>query len=522
MLEFLVNNDFLSSILAFVIVLIPAVIIHEFGHLLAAKAVGITVLEFGVGFPPRIVRLFRWGETEFTLNLLPLGGFVRPFGEDMIRPLSEEETAKQRVELIDQITEQPPRDLERDFKPTAPVYPNERAELEARGVRNIRAVNEVRPLSRIFFMAAGALANFASAIVIFIIIGLIGVPQTNGTRVFLADVPADSALATAGFQANDFIETINGEKFDTAREYFRRLGELGGTEVVLGIQREIAPEQFERRTLNVTLDEATATVLNSLADAAGALMVTGVVEGSPAAAAGLQPDDNIIAINGRDLTQEEDPFLSLQEISKEYEGRAVSIVVLRNGESTTLEITPLVNPPQGQGRIGVTLDPHFVDSQSQILYADGPDQYDYQALSVVDSISYGLERTGEILRTIVEFPVRLLNRQIQPGEDRIISIVGVSQYGGEILQDSITEGRPIMILNYMALISIALGMTNLLPIPALDGGRILFVIIEIVRGKPMAPEREGLIHLIGLAFLLSIGIIFILNDILNPITNSLP
>ena len=137
-------------------------------------------------------------------------------------------------------------------------------------------------------------------------------------------------------------------------------------------------------------------------------------------------------------------------------------------------------------------------------------------------MGYGLERTGEILRTIVEFPVRLLNRQTQPEENRNISIVGVSQLGGAFLQESIAEERPIMILNFMALISIALGMTNLFPIPALDGGRILFVIIEMIRGKPMAPEREGVIHLIGLAFLLSIGIIFILNDILNPITNVLP
>jgi regulator of sigma E protease len=519
MLDFLINNDFWSSIIAFVIVLIPAVIIHELGHLFAAKAVGITVLEFGIGFPPRILKLFRWGETEFTLNLLPLGGFVRPFGEDMIRPLSEEETAKQRVELIDQITEQPPRDGERDFKPTAPVYINERAELEARGVKNIRAVNEVRPLSRIFFMAAGALANFASAIVIFILIGVIGVPQPDGTRVFLAQVPAESALAQAGFQSNDFIETLNGEKFATSREFFRRLAELSGTPVEVSIQREVAENQLETQTLTFTPDETTSS---ALASASGVLAVTAVIEGSPAAAAGLEANDEIIEINGVDLRIEEDPYATLQQLSKDLEGTAVSIVVLRNGEATTLEITPRVNPPEGQGRIGVQLNPHFVDTQSQVQFEEGPAQYEYIPLSVGDSIVYGLERTADILRTIVEFPVRLLNRQTQPEENRIISIVGVSQLGGRFLQESIAEERPIMILNFMALISIALGMTNLLPIPALDGGRILFVIIEMVRGKPIAPEREGLIHLIGLAFLLSIGIIFILNDILNPVTNILP
>jgi regulator of sigma E protease len=521
MLDSLVNNDFLSSIIAFVIVLIPAVIIHELGHLLAAKAVGITVLEFGIGFPPRLLKLFRWGETEFTLNLIPLGGFVRPFGEDMIRPLTEEETAKQRVELIDQIADQPPHESERDFKPTQPVYPNERAELEARGVRNIRAVNEVRPLSRIFFMAAGALANFASAIVVFIIIGLIGVPQPDGTRVFLTNVPQDSALAAAGFQTEDFIETLNGEKFPTSREFFRSLSELTGTQVEVTVQRATEPDSdtLETLTLTFTPDEALSS---SLADASGALTVESIQENSPGYAAGMELEDNIVEINGVDLTQEENPFATLQEISKEFEGTPVSIVVIRDGEPTNLELIPRVNPREGQGRIGVGINPHFVDPESQIEYKEGPDQFEYIPLSFPDAVTYGLERTVDILRTIVEFPIRLLNRETQPGEDRIISIVGVSQLGGEFLQESISEERPIMILNFMALISIALGMTNLLPIPALDGGRILFVIIEMVRGKPIAPEREGLIHLIGLAFLLSIGIIFILNDILNPITNSLP
>ena len=82
MLDFLIGNDALSAIVAFGLVLIPAVFIHELGHFLAAKAVGIAILEFGIGFPPRLAKLFRWGETDFTLNWLPLGGFVRPKGEN--------------------------------------------------------------------------------------------------------------------------------------------------------------------------------------------------------------------------------------------------------------------------------------------------------------------------------------------------------------------------------------------------------------------------------------------------------
>ncbi len=103
MLDFLVGNDALSAIVAFAFVLIPAIFIHEMGHFLAAKAVGITILEFGIGFPPRMLTLFTRGETEYTLNWLPIGGFVRPLGEDFVRPVAQEEAARDRKQLEERL-----------------------------------------------------------------------------------------------------------------------------------------------------------------------------------------------------------------------------------------------------------------------------------------------------------------------------------------------------------------------------------------------------------------------------------
>ena len=150
MFDFLLNNDALSALVAFVLVLIPAVLIHELGHFFAAKLVGITILEFGIGMPPRAVKLFSHGGTDYTLNWLPLGGFVRPLGEDMVRQLG--------TEAVDE----------------------DREEAERRGVKKTLSVNEAPPLARIFFMAAGALANFIMAFVVFVIIALSGVPQVVG------------------------------------------------------------------------------------------------------------------------------------------------------------------------------------------------------------------------------------------------------------------------------------------------------------------------------------------------------
>jgi regulator of sigma E protease len=105
---------------------------------------------------------------------------------------------------------------------------------------------------------------------------------------------------------------------------------------------------------------------------------------------------------------------------------------------------------------------------------------------------------------------------------RPMSIVGISQAGGQFLEQSIEDQSPGLILNFIAMISIALGVTNLLPFPAFDGGRIMFVLLEIVRGRPISPEREGLVHLIGFVFFLSVGLLIILNDLLHPLPSLLP
>ena len=229
MLDFLIGNDFLSSLIAFGIVLIPAVIIHELGHFLAAKAIGITVLEFGIGFPPRVFKLFTWGETEFTLNWIPLGGFVRPLGEDMVRPLTEEETQREREQLIAQ--------HEKNLATNDESYKSEREELADRGVYEVMSVNEAKPYPRIFFMAAGALANFLSAILIFIAIGLIGVPEIVGDRIAILQLSPSSELAQIGIQPDDFIERINGNLFQDSDDFIVQLRELVGTEVVFTVLR---------------------------------------------------------------------------------------------------------------------------------------------------------------------------------------------------------------------------------------------------------------------------------------------
>ncbi len=494
MLEFLVGNDFLLSIIAFALVLIPAVIIHEFGHLLAAKAAGITILEFGIGFPPRALKLFRWGETEFTLNWIPLGGFVLPLGEDFVKPVSEEQVQRDKVKLEARYSEDQAKEKSAD----------EAAE-RVRKIAKPMSVNEAKPLSRILFMAGGALANFVSAFLLFIVIALIGLPQFAGARVTVAYVTPDSPAAVAGLQARDVIEKLNGENFNTPEEFFSRLDSLDGETATLTVRRgaegEFVEVQFPPQAVDNALQESYVWVM-------------AVVEDSPAANAGLAPGDLITSFNGETITSTDE----LIQLTNAHLGQEVMLGILRiDGTEETVTLTPRVNPPEGQGAMGISINVALTDAANGVVYQEGAPQAIYVPQSLPTAISYAAQRTSEAIGMVLRLPIDLLSGRLTPEEARPVSIVAISNIGGQIFAESIQQNQPTLILNYIALISIALGVTNLLPLPALDGGRIVFVLLEIVRGRPIKPEFEGVIHLVGLALLLSVAVVFILNDIINPI-----
>ena len=192
MLESLLANDLYSALFAFALVLVPAIIVHEIGHYLAARAVGIRILEFGIGIPPRLTRLFRWRGTDFTLNWLPFGGFVRPLGEDLVRPLDEEESVKQHA--------------------------NWDADLDTDG----QAVHEAKPRARIVFCIGGSAANLISAYLLLILSALLGVMQPIGATLEVIEAGAASAV-----RAGDRIVTLNGEPISESVELFAALAADG-------------------------------------------------------------------------------------------------------------------------------------------------------------------------------------------------------------------------------------------------------------------------------------------------------
>lgn len=345
----------MSDFVLFAAVLGALIIGHEFGHFALAKLLGVRVEEFGIGFPPKIVTMFTAGGTRFTLNLIPLGGFVRPAGED--DPAIE---------------------------------------------GGLAGSNK---MTRAAVLVAGPAANIVLAILAF----------------------------TAAF-------------------------------------RFAAPDPDR-------------------------VLITAVESGSPAEQAQLIPNDIILAVDGIEVTG----FQALQDAINERLDRPALLSVQRDGETLELELVPRPNPPEGQGPIGVTLG--------------NPTR----EVGWLQALGLGLQSTGFQFSEMVHLPARLLHGELAPDEARISGLKGMYDmmvWAGQIDRSS---QRPFLTLNLIGVISAGLALANLLPIPALDGGRLMFVAFEAVFGRRVPPQHEGLAHTVGFMVLLALIIYVNLQDFVNPI-----
>ncbi len=461
-------ENFLLGLASFVLVLVPLVIIHEFGHFIAAKLSGITVLEFGIGFPPRALTLFRKGDTIYTLNWLPIGGFVRPYGEDFVKPKTEDEMGE------------------------------DRREIEERGITNAKSVFEANPWQRMFFMAAGPGINFIAALLLFIFVALVGQPFARA-NVTVYDVQPGSPAADAGLQPGDVIASVNGQKVESADDFNTAIEDNANKTVTLIVHRDGG-------------DVAT-TLVATPSDTTGVerVYIDTVEKDMPAYAAGFLPEDVIVAVDGIDVTS----VKQLQDYTHSHEGDTITVTVLRGTERLDLPVTPKKDSG-GTVRMGIGIV--GVEPAAIGLIAVNRDETTYtRTLAPGAAIRTGVDEFVNMHKMMASFVSDLVQGKISASEARPVSPVGIGQIGAPIFEQSLNEGKMYPIVMFAALISIALAITNLLPIPGLDGGRILFVVIELIRGKPMEPEREGLINFIGVLLLLGIIFLTVVNDIVNPI-----
>jgi len=226
-------------------------------------------------------------------------------------------------------------------------------------------------------------------------------------------------------------------------------------------------------------------------------VVAAVAPGSPAETAGLQVGDVILKADDRDI-------LAIQDII-DYgwgnRGEPVVLTVQRGDDLLEIPVVPRAAPPEGEGPIGIALGPRTTIKQYKWY----------------EAIWGGIERTLTMVFLIFTVPVQLIRGLIPLDMARPVGPVGVGQIVGDAVQYSLDTGWWFPVMQMMGSLSVALAVTNLLPLPGLDGGRILFVIVEAIRGRRVDPAKEGLVHLIGLMILVAVMLFITWQDVVNPV-----
>jgi regulator of sigma E protease len=225
----------------------------------------------------------------------------------------------------------------------------------------------------------------------------------------------------------------------------------------------------------------------------GAVQVSDVAPESPAQAAGLQPGDQIIALNGQAVTVQ-----IFRDQTQQHLDQTVQIEVQRGDQNFTTALTPRSNPPEGQGAIGIVITGGLL------------------RLNPLAALGQGFIQTVRAIGATLSVPKMLIEGTIAPGDARLIGLVGMAQATSETVSYVVDTGfwYPLFVLT--GLFSAGLSIANMLPIPALDGGRLFFVLLEWIRGRRIPPEREAAYHFVGIVVLLTLMVIISFNDVLSP------
>ncbi len=481
----------LGSIIAALLIFTVIVVIHEFGHFLLAKKHGVGVPEFSVGMGPRIITVAKtaqgmrcrflcsqskfdsleeWKDvTKYSWKLFPLGGSCAMVGEDE------------------------DNDAEDSFN-TKGVW------------------------ARFSIIFAGPFFNFILAFIFsVIIIGYNGV-DIPMVRAVYEHQPAQ----TAGIQEGDIVKKVDGKKITIGREIDTHflLHPMTGKNVEVVVERDGETKTF-------TIDPHYTTYLFGFTYGAQATSTTKIEEISkdrPFDKAGLKSGDKIKSVNGRLVTngKELGNVMSQENVS----GDPVTFVIEQDGQEKTFEITPEPNKSMTLGFYAAA-----DESIKNLVAKPGQDLKEVRVNPIVRTV-YVLKYSVIEVKYWIETTVASLGNLVSGklSKDDISGPVGIVNAVGGIIDQTADYGKAlkkstwkifmdiVMNMLYMAvLLSANLGIMNLLPLPALDGGRLVFILIEAVRGKPIDPAKEGYVHFAGFVLLMLFMVFVMYNDILRII-----
>lgn len=448
-------NSVIFSLLSFILAIGVLVTVHEFGHFWVARRLGIKVLRFSVGFGrPLWKRSFGADRTEFVVAALPLGGYVRMLDE------REGEVA--------------PEELPRAF--------------------NRQGVG-----TRVAVVVAGPLFNFLFAILAYWLMFVAGVP---GLRPVVGDVTPGSYAAQAGIVAGDEILAIQGDATPTWESAVMTLLDASLDERE-AIELDVRGGAGAERRLVVRLGESAG-----LLEKGGVLHNFGlepwqlpavldeVVAGEAAEAAGLQPGDRIIAADGEPVAGWNDWV----EYVRERPEQAIRVEVSRDGTAYTLDLVPRRVTEDGvsHGFIGasVRLPDQGQHATMRVVVHHGP----------LEAVPAALGKTWEVTTLTLRTLWKMLTGKASV--ENLSGPISIARYAGESAAVGLTT-----FLAFLGIVSVSLGVLNLLPVPVLDGGHLLFYLVELVKGSPLSEAAQLAGQKIGIFLLLLLMTVAFYNDL---------
>lgn len=446
--------DFLYYIVAFVVALGILIVVHEFGHYWVARRLGVKVLRFSVGFgKPLWTRRVGADRMELVVAALPLGGYVKMLDE---------------------------------------------AEGEVRPEELPRAFNRQPVWKRVLVVLAGPMANFLFAILAYWAVNLVGV---DGLKPVVGRVLEGSVAERAGFREGDLLSSIDGrtvQSWDQRRLHlFRRALDRAAVTVEVR-DRDGRPQtrvldlrDFPAASVDATLVERGIGLFPALPPP---LPVIGALEPGPAQQAGLQVGDRFLEIQGQPVRTWEDVASAISR----HPGQSIAVTIERDGARQHVTLTPEAVEQDGR-RIGrIHIRPRFAELPPEMLVRVryGP----------LEGLLEGVENTWSTSVLTLEMLYRMLKLEVSA--ENISGPITIAQYAGHSAKTGLT---PFVL--FLAFISISLGVLNLLPIPVLDGGHLMYYSIEAVKGSPVSERALAWGQQIGVALLVALMVLAFYNDL---------